>query len=197
MLTITFITLLAACGDDKTEPTPWDGMGQSPLIPLHVPLSTTIEGAVAPRRLLSVDSVTAVLDTNAGRIHLLDDRLGHSAAARCLYDERFERFEAGEAQQGDCEEGGVELRRGVLVPVGLPVDFASGTGSGIWVLDHLGEVYFADSDILLENPFDYLRLFSIFDSGVVGASSIAVEEGTVWIGSDTQLHRFDDSGETI
>ena len=199
MLFFYYITLLISCGGDEVAPAPWEGVGPSQLSLLHVPIETDINGAVAPRELLVVDGVTAVLDSSAGRVHLLDDRLGHTDAAYCLYDERFQRFEVGEAQQGDCEEGEVKLRRGVLVPEGVPVGIAAdgGGSSGFWLLDHLGEVYFAETDILLDNPFDYLRLFSVFNSGIDGATSISIGDSVVWIGAGSSLYSFSLSGEPI
>jgi len=199
MLLLTYITLLSACGGEDIEPTPWEAMGAVELSSLHVPLSASIEGSVAPREIMVVDGITAVLDSTAGRVSLLDDRLGHNDTAHCLYDERFGRFEAGAAQRGDCAEGEVEIRRGVLSPGGVPVAFTrnSDGSSGIWLVDHLGGVYFADTDILLENPFDYLRLFSVFDTGLNGSTSIAVGDGTVWIAEGDSLYSYTSSGEYV
>lgn len=66
MLLFFYITLLISCGGDEAVPPPWEGVGPTPLDLLHVPVEANIDGAVAPRELLVVDGVTAVLDSSAG-----------------------------------------------------------------------------------------------------------------------------------
>lgn len=159
------LLLLAACPppDDSAlpeaeAPSPWADL-QTELDPFRRLLTVPV-GADA-ERLLAVGGAPslAVWPGPRGGAALLDGRYRLDTAARCLNPAPFPRTDDGQPRQGACPDGDVELDRTALGAGREVFGVVDRSEAGqVAVLFANGEVRVANTDLLVGNPLDWLRL---------------------------------------
>jgi hypothetical protein len=195
----TFFTLiLVGCSTPK-EPTsedadtadvapgPWEGLDIVPLDSARVLLSPSIDDAVNPTELIMFPdrALAFVLDTEAERVHVLDERYGHDGRAYCIDMTQVSRSTA-KGSAVHCPEGRSEVQRGALVPDDRPLAMALDTiGHTAAVLSRSGVLYHGAADIIEDDPATFLslgpgQLISPLDLPV-SAGHIAAHDGVVSI----------------
>lgn len=209
--TAFFTLMLVGCSTPK-EPTskdadtsnvapgPWEGLDIVPLDSARVLLSPAIDNAVNPTELTIFPdrALALVLDTEAGRVHVLDERYGHDGRAYCIDTTRVSRSTPKNSDL-DCPEGTIEVLRGALIPDDRPVAMALDTvDHTAAVLSRSGVLYRGAADIIEDDPAAYLSL----DSGQlidpldlpVSAGHIAAHDGVVSI-ADGELLVLIEAGD--
>ncbi|MFH1464689.1 MAG: hypothetical protein ABIO70_09915 [Pseudomonadota bacterium] len=178
----------------------------APLERFHPLVETVIQGVEQPSAMgfLEASAVTFVLDHAAGRVHLLDPHFHHSRATHCLGTRDWPGIEVGEARQGGCREGEVELHRGWVEPSAPPVAVAADEEErAIWLVDARGGLSQVPADPLQENPFDHLRLQEPLTLALEASDlplpegHLAVAGGALLLAAGEHLYRFDRDGALL
>jgi hypothetical protein len=185
-------------GRPAPAPPPWADL-EVPLDPFRELL--TVDVGPDARQLLPVGAAPslAVWPGPRGGVALLDARYGLGDGPRCLDPAPFTAALDGVDRRGACAEGEVELDRTGLA-VGLDVrDVADDPEGGVvTVLLPGGALGVANTDLLVGNPFDWLRLAAgptlrLPTAGV--PVRVAALPGGGWAAaSGTELAWFDGDG---
>ncbi len=199
------LTLAVACtgGLDDTGQAlaPWDDQVPVALEALRPLLVAPLDGAVVATRLalLSERPHAFVLDADAGKVHVFDERYRHQADVWCLDPSPWPDFPPEEVHRGVCDEGQVELSRSGLEPPGVVHGLATQGGNAlVWSAERLHR---ASADLLAGSPWDLLRL----DEGMAlevpePASSGVLVAGAgqeTWFASDRWLGQVSGEGELL
>ncbi len=199
---LSFAWMLACPGSPPVDtgeplPGPWHDLAPRALEPLHPLLHAPLNNTVSPSHIALMPGrpQAFVLDSAAGRVHVLDDRYRHQRKYHCLdAATNWPAFPVTERQQAGCEAGQVMVERGGLeTPGAAPLAMAldpDGLRVFVWAG---GRVFGASADLLHEDPWEVLRL----DDGVVFdvpapevSAAMAWGDGALWLGSDRWLGRF-------
>lgn len=189
---------------DTFAPVPWSDLPRVPLNPFRELIDTSLGDAVAPVAIVSGQTrpFALVLDPSAGRVHVLDSRYHHRGARDCVRITDWEDL-AGSTHQGRCDSGEVEVGWGRMKPSATPVAVAiDETRLVVGVLGVDRRLYEASADATTGNPFDFMRL----DDGsrldlpmkpAPGSTLLAIDDGEVWVGQGSEVHRFAADGAPI
>jgi hypothetical protein len=200
---LLFLLALACADPEPFDPEDTSGPPAAALERHHALVETPVQSAVSPTQVgfLEVSAITWVLDSAAGRVHLLDPHFHHSRVKNCLGTREWPFFEVDAESQGDCDDGEVELHRGWVAPAAPPVAVAADEGArALWVVDEQGGLSRVPADPMQENPFDHLRLEAPvpleLDAGYLPLSEgyLAVFEEALLLAAGDRLFRFDREG---
>jgi hypothetical protein len=192
--------LLALTGCERREP-PDTGTEPISLDPFRKLMDVPLTGAQEPTRIVPLESrgMAFVLDRAAGRVLVLDPYLRASGDSSCIDASGSVDFDvSSDAYRGRCPESKdatyVEVHRGYLQPTAAPVAVAVDPDAlEAVVVDASGAVDAAPADILLPDPFDWLRLSPVrqVDPPEAGEndSFAATSDGVLWLASGNALRR--------
>ena len=183
------LAFLLACRPAAQEdsapslPDPWAELEPIEREPFRLLLEASIDEPVSPTRIELLETHPVALVLDGDRVHVFDARWHQSAEPACLEtgDWAFET----EGREGRCEAGEVYLRRGAWTFESAPIDVALGD-AGVYVVTEGGNLWWADADPRLENPWDHLRPGQL---GPVDPGFVDLHDGQLWIaGEHLRVH---------
>jgi hypothetical protein len=197
-----FFGLLPACagaGDlgkaDSGDPAPdpWTELEARELETPRWLFATELPNRASPTALHTLPGLplTAILDREAGGVHILDARHHHDPARHCLDPGAWTDPDVG--PQGDCPEGQVQAQRGWLrLDAGVIAVAADRARDELWLLDGDGALWRSPAEPMGTAMSRLLRPEATGWAVIPGTADahMAAHDGILAVGIDAHLTTF-------